>query len=264
MVYGKRRYSRARRARKLTTARIYANRSARSQSRQIARINRRLNYVAKITRPEVRIMWINWGHTFTNSTLAANYSGDWMSPWRSSYTGDDEVTTVVPAGNFCRCKGVSLKLIAQYSDNWRDDIADAAHDTSAGYRVVIIQEKVATALGQQQYVPVVTDVFNVANSISSNDENLTAPLVQGITGTYKILYSKVFTISRYHPTRQHNIRIPASKCLNFVKDVNVSGSSAIGKGRVWFLVLTGGLHHDIDYTAQINITGTLKIAYTDN
>lgn len=254
-----------RRNRKLSKANIYGNRSAKSQSRQIAAINSKLNRYIKQNRPEIRTIFRTYSHEFNNSALNSNYSGVSLSPYSANFTADDNVYSVEPEGNFCRCKGISVRLITQYADNWRDSIADASHDPSAGYHIIIFQEKLAAPLSQASSVtPIIQDIFNFSNSQSSGDENLTAPLVSGITSTYKILYHKVFTINRYHPTRLHNINIPESKCLNFSKEVNSSGASTTGKGRVWCLLFTGGLHYDIDYTARINATMSLKIAYTDN
>lgn len=253
------------RYRKLTKASIYGNRSARAQSRQIARINTKLNRYIRQNRPEIRTIFRNYSHEFTNSALNSNYSGVSLSPFSATYTADDNVYSTEPEGNFCRCKGISVRLITQYSDNWRDTIADADHDPSAGYHVIIFQEKLAAPLSQASLVtPIIQDIFNFTNSQSSGDENLTAPLVAGVTSTYRILYHKVFTINRYHPTRLHNIYIPEKRCMNFSKEVNSSGASVTGKGRVWCLLFTGGLHNDIDYTARINATMSLKIAYTDN
>ena len=262
------RYSRKhyRRSRKLTKANIYANRGAKAQSKQIAALNRKVNYLAKVNKPELRIIYRNWSNTFTNSTLSSNFAITQLAPWNATYTGDDQAAgDYALEGNFCRCKGISVKLISQYSDNWRDTIADASHDQNAGYRIVILQRKIATPITDANYnLPNLADVFNTTSTLGSDDTNLTLPLVSGITSTYKVLYSKTFTISRYHSTRQHNIFIPESKCINFSCDVNITTASAVSKGQVYVMVLTGGLHHDIDYTAQIHIAGTTKILFTDN
>ena len=67
-----RRYSRRRG--KLTKARIYLNRGAKAQSKQRAALNRKVNWLAKVNKPELRVIYRNWSHTFTNSTLASNYA----------------------------------------------------------------------------------------------------------------------------------------------------------------------------------------------
>lgn len=260
--YSRRNYKRS----KLSKVNIYTNRGAKAQSKQIAALSRKVNILAKANRPEIRILYRNWSHTFSNGSLAANYDVSALGPWSTSYTGDDQAAGSVDIqGNYCRCKGISVKMVSQYSDNWRDTIADASHDQNAGYRIVILQRKTATPItDSDSSFPSLGDVFNFTSSLSSDDTNLTLPLVSGITATFKVLYSKIFTLSRYHSTRYHNIYIPASKCIDFSRDVNITTSSVIPKGQVYIMVFTGGLHHDIDYTAQISISATTKIAFTDN
>ena len=253
-----------RRSRTLSKVNIAGNRSARAQSRQIAALSRKVNILSRTTRPETLIKFVNFNAAFTNGALSENFKAMALSPFTATYTSDDDVQNANLKGNFNYCKGISLKVLSQYSDNWRDTIADAAHDQNAGYRIVIVQQKIAVPLGQASYTPQIQDVFNTTNTLSSDDTNLTMPLVSGIKSIYKVLYSGVFTLSRYNSTKQHNIYIPARKCLNFIKEVNSSSASSTAKGRVLVFFLTGGLHHDIDYTAQISIAATLKIAYTDN
>lgn len=253
------------RGRKLTTARIVANRSARAQSFQIAKLNKRISAVAKATRPEVLVKYVNKEMEFTNSAFSTNFNQIDFDPYYTSYAGDDDADADINLqGNFNRCKGISLKLVTQYSDNWRDTIADEAHDASAGYRVVILQVKRAIPIGATPSGSI-GSIFNSTSNLSSADTNLTMPLVSGIGATYKVLYSKTFTINRYHPTRIHNIYIPGRKCLNFVKEVFMATDvSPQPKGHIIVAFLTGGLHQDIDYNSKIKIAATLKVAYTDN
>lgn len=265
MPYFRRSRRTYRRRRRLTKAGILANRSARSQSRQIARLNSKVNHISRTLRPDTRTMFKNFSFNFTNGSLNENWAYEYLMPWGTSYTGDDQASgSLSIEGNFVRCKGISIKMIAQYADNWRDTIADEAHDPSAGYRVVIAQRKDSVMPNASSPAIQVSDIFNVTSSLNSDDTNLTTPLVAGIGSFWKVLYARVFTISREHPTRSHNIYIPESKCLNFTRQVNITTSSSVGSGRVYVFILSGGLHHDIDYNAKIKIAGTLKIAFTDS
>ena len=260
--YARRNYKRS----KLTKSNIYLNRGAKAQSKQIAALNRKINYLAKTNRPEVLTKFVNYELTFTNGTFNENYHMFGFNPYYTSYSGDDEADADTDLqGNFNRCKGITLNLIAQYSDNWRDTIADTAHDPSAGYRVVILQYRRSAPVGGGADSITSASIFQSTSTLSSSDTNLTMPLVPGINQTFKVLYSKTFTINRYHPTRQHHIYIPARQCLNFVKEVFMSNDvSATPKGHIVVAILSGGLHHDIDYSAQIKIAATLNVAYTDN
>ena len=260
--YGRKRFHK----RKLTTSKILANKSARAQSFQIARINRRISYLAKANRPEVRCIAREFENTFSNDTFSSNFMTTTMSPWIGSYIIDDQASGSMNfEGNFMRTKGYYLRLISQYTDNWRDTIADVKHDASAGYRIVILQQRQASPIteSQTQYIQA-QDIFNVSTSLTSGDGNIIRPLNSGVNAQFKILYSKEFTINRYHPTRLHRIYIPAKRLLNMTKVVSSSTSSNSAKGRIHICILTGGLHWDVDYTAVIRMTGVHKLYFTDN
>lgn len=265
-AYGYRRskrYSKSKRV--LSKVNVAANRSARAQSKQIAALTRRVNYIAKVNKPEVRIKFVNFNYLLTNSALASNFRQlSTLSPWSNTYTGDDAATSQNELeGNFNRCKGISVKLITEYANNFTGDESDL--QLAASYRLLIVQEKVSK-LANETGVPnyAVADIFDINNTSTSQDMNVTMPLVSGITSKFKILYSKAFTIHKYHPTRMHNIYIPANKCLNFVRQKNLTSSSPSAKGRVFVFILAGGLHYDTTHISNINVEGTLKIAYTDN
>ena len=265
MGYVRRGSRRFKRSRVLSKVNIAANRSARAQSRQLMALSRKVNYLAKVNKPEIRVKFTNFNFTLTNSSLATNfYQMSTLSPWSQTYTGDDAATTQNELeGNFNRCKGISLKLITEYGNDFTGDESD--NQLSASYRLLIVQERVsklATEAGVTNYA--VADIFDMTSSTTSSDTNITMPLVSGIGSKFKILFSKCYTIHKFHPTHQHNIYIPAKRCINFVRQKNITSSSPSAKGRVYAFVLCGGLHYDTTHISRINFAGTLKIAYTDN
>lgn len=259
----RKRYSKSRRV--LSKVNIAANRSARAQSKQIATLSRKLNYIAKQNRPEIRIKFANFSETLMNSALAQNFRTlNTLSPWSNTYTGDDAATSQNELeGNFNRCKGITLNMITEYTNDYTGDESDL--QLAASYRILIVQEKIPK-LPTESGVPTynVSDIFDIANSQTSSDANITMPLVSGITARFKILFSKCYTIHKFRPTRLHKISIPAKKCLNFVREKNLTSSSPSAKGRVYAFILAGGLHYDTTHSARIACNGTLKIAYTDN
>ena len=205
--YGRyRKYSKRRG--KLSTTRIFANRSAKSQAYQIAKLNKRISAVARANRPEVLTKFINFEHTFTNATLADNYSYISIHPWSGTYTGDDEAdATGDITGNYNRCKNITARFIAEYSDDYNATNPDVSHQRTAGYRMLIIQRRIATPATQTGQNPTINDLFNITSSQTSSDTNLTIPLVAGIAKTWKILYSKTFTISEKRPINKHKVMI---------------------------------------------------------
>lgn len=266
MVYYRRSYKRRYNGkRKLTTSKILANKGARAQSYQIAKLNRRINYLTNQNRPEILTHWRVFDRTFTNSALASNYSVGWyVHPWGAS-SGKSYAESL--NGDFCRAMGFNFKAIVEYSDNWSGNRSESEnHQRSASYRIVILQHRNNELSLTDSNV--FDRVFNVSSTTTSDDVNTTQPLKSGIKSVFKVLFSKTYTISNQHPSRQHNISIPAKKLLNFRREVNGSGgaqiSDALPRGCVRVCLLTGGLHADSDFNSQVKVAATCKIAFTDN
>lgn len=252
---------------KLTKSNIYANRSARAQSRQIAKLNSKVNYIRKSLKPEILVGYLMNNHTFTNSSISLNW--DFMSiyPWMT-FTHTDNASssggTFNIQGNQCRSKGLTVRLVSQYSDNWNDSLAATDHDQSAGYRILILQRRAPMEpSGGAQGLQINNFIQSIPNSITASDDNLVAPLAFGINQYWKVLFSKTYTISRQNPTRYHTIKIPGNKMLNFIRDVSNNSSDIVCKGIVYILIITGGLHYDTSYSARISMNWSTTLAFTD-
>ena len=114
MPYGRSR--RYRYNRRTKPNRILLNRSAKSQSKQIYALNRRVNYLSKANKPELRTLIRNYDKTFTNASLSSNFGAYAINPWVASYLADDQAAgTKQVEGNFARSKGLALHLLFQYS-----------------------------------------------------------------------------------------------------------------------------------------------------
>lgn len=252
---------------KLTKSSIYSNRSAKAQSKQIARINSKVNYIQRSLKPEILVGYLMNSHTFTNSSISLNW--DFMSiyPWMTFTHTDNAASSSGKfdiQGNQCRAKGLTIRLVSQYSDNWNDSLSAVDHDQSAGYRILVLQRKSAMEpSGGAQGLQINNFVQSIPNSVSASDDNLVAPLAFGITQYWKILFSKTYTISRQNPTHYHNIKIPGSRMLNFIRDVSNNSSDVVCKGIVYILIITGGLHYDTQYSAQIKMNWSTTLAFTD-
>lgn len=220
--------------------------------------------MTKQNRPEIFTKYWTFTRTFTNASLASNYEIYSQNPWSGSGSGD--LGSTVPSGNFARCKGISVRLNVEYSDNWSGNVSQSeAHQRTASYRIVLLQQK--NSLVQSTGNALFDNIFNVSSTLTSGDDNTIKPLRSGLTSEFKVLYSKAFTISNQRPVRIHNVYIPANRCLNFSLATNPSGTpeNPFGsRGTLILALLTGGLHADADYNSQIVMTHCIKLAYTDN
>lgn len=260
MVYRKRRTYK--RNRKLTKAYIYGNRSARAQSKQIAKLNSKINYLTKQNKPEILTRWVSLDRTFTNAALASNYEVYFWNPWTTIYSGTSDYSGT-PNGTFARLKNINVRFNVEYSDNWSGDrLQSENHQRTASYRVVIAQlRKTSTAMSASD---VFGNLFHTTSSLSSNDENTILPLKAGCKSFYHILYAKSYSISNQHPIRLHDINLKR-RLINFSSEFS-SGvvNSGTTQGTVLVAILTGGLHQDSDYNSQIVMKTVIKIAFTDN
>lgn len=264
MAYFRRYRKNYRRNRKLTKATIYGNRSARAQSRQIARLNSKVNYLTKQNQPEIYTKYWTYARTFTNASFASNYEIYSWNPWIG---GSGDLGSSSPHGNFARSRGISFKLNVEYSDSWSGNVsASENHQRTASYRIVVLQNR-SSSLTITSGNALFDQIFNVSSTQTSGDDNTIKPLRSGITSEYKVLYARAFTISNQHPARIISINIPAKKCLNYSLATSPSGSPAntvAARGTVILALLTGGLHADADYNSQIVMTHCVKLVFSDN
>lgn len=260
--YRKRNYKRKR---NLTKASILANRSARSQSKQIAKLNSKVNYLTRQNKPEILTRFVSLARSFTNSALASNYEVYFWNPWTTIYAGSKDYSDSLN-GDFCRCKSINVRFNVEYSDSWSGNVSQSEnHQRTASYRIVIAQlrKTLPSAISSSD---VFDQLFHTTSSISSGDENTILPLKSGVSSIYNILYAKSYGISNQHPIHLRNINL-RKHLTNFRNETNSSGSiqfSGTSQGTVIVAILTGGLHSDANYNSEINVKTMIKLAFTDS
>ena len=250
-----------RRNRKLSKAYIYGNRSAKAQSKQIAALSRKINYVAKQNRPETRTMWREVQQTFTNSTFSGNFDYFTFNPWMATYNGGDDTVdnTFELEGNYCKCLSLMFNGLFEYTDAETAD--STSHDHSACVKIVMCQRREAVPVNTAPTNYSARDFFNVPTSVSSSDINFVRPYTTGLNSTYKVLGTREFTLSKYQPVK--HVKASFKKCLNFVKGKAQGINSDYPRGEFIVAILTCGLHHDTDYDAKVDFHGALKLAFQD-
>lgn len=165
----KRRY--ARRRSTLSTRNIYSNRSARSQAYQIAALKRRINYVSRQCKPEVKVLT---GDVVTDTLNTALVYGKIKVLPPAQGTGDNE-----RVGNAFNVKNGSFKIL------FNKNIAissQTVQDNSLSYRVIIVQTVSPT--NSENSVP---DISDLLVATSDNTQCLVSPFKDGITAKYRIL-----------------------------------------------------------------------------
>ena len=189
----KRRYNRKRSV--LSTRNIYANRSAKTQAYQIAALKRRINYVSRQCKPEVKVLTSDViVDLFENTLTYGRYTI--IPPIQG--TGDDQ-----RIGNSVNVKNCSFRVLLKSG-------------TGFSYRVIIVQS--VAPIASTAEAPSISDLLSVTTDGSINnriDTNncLVSPFKDGITAKYRILRDvkgstasdqKLLNI-RYYPYRHEEL-----------------------------------------------------------
>lgn len=237
----KRRYSR-----KLSTRRIFSNRSARAQASQIYALRRKINRVAYANKPEIKTKLSDSKvNQFTSQTL--NSVWDYMSMPVIGVGGspNDRI------GNKISMKSCTFFLSGEYFNNSETGYHDS-ESSGAQVRLVIVQMKDATA---PTSVPQLSDIVEgAANTGPSYTLLAVRPLANNITQRYKVLADRRWTVTneknqfmRKITVRPGTIRYDTDNKSNYVRA---------------FLIVSG-LHYDQDFTEHVHIAWQCKTAYTD-
>lgn len=249
MAYYKRKYNaRKRFNRKLSTRRIFGNRSAKSQANQIYSLNKKVNRIYKKTRPETKVLTgVSATYTYSSSAFSSSYQTYYILP-PASGSGDNE-----RVGDKIYYKSVSLGLYAEYYN-----------DSNTGYHDSESSGCVVRVLGLKRKRPAIfndtvgiTDVLSNASGTGSDYTLLCeTPFKTGITQNYRIVCDKKFNLTSNR--NQFHTRVYAKRPgLCRFQDTNVYN------GFIWFIIVSG-LHYDENFKEYAKITVSSKQVYTDN
>lgn len=254
----RRRYRRSSR-RTLSTRNIYGNRSARSQANQIAALRRRITTVARAQRPEIKVY--NPAPTrmvFSNSILSDVYQMFHLFDMPTAGTGDNQVI-----GDAYRLKSVCHYGIIEYFNN-KGQMMHNSEPLGGFIRFIYFQQKtvnVAPVIGELITIVQGNITSPVADQVQY-ELNCSRPLTPGVTNQYRILgdYRYSLTPTRSHINFKH--RLPIKWRYSLVR--RAFHEKEYAQNTVWCVVVTSGLHFDTDLTEKIEVSRSMKIAYTDN
>lgn len=167
-----RKYSR----RTLSTRNIYSNRSARSQAYQIAALKRRINYVSRQCKPEIKVLTSDLVSDDFDSATA--YGKIKIMP-PAQGTGESE-----RVGNSWNVKSGTFRLFLNRSYV----LSTGVVDNGLSFRVIVVQTQAPTS--SNNAVPNVSELL--VNS-TNNSECLMSPFKDGITARYRILKDYKFS-----------------------------------------------------------------------
>lgn len=238
MPYAKRKFNNYRKNfrnyRALTTRRIFNNKSAKSQAKQIYALRKSINSVKKMCKPEIKEV----RSIVFNDIVGLNniYPGQTVSNVKT-YTmplpdlGSSDSGRV---GNIVSILPLKVNFSSQYKkiiNSVSTPIATQLLNTSGGVRMIIVQSK--SALNN---APTLTDILDdTPTALSDSVGILNSPFVKGITARFNILHNNVIYYSENQLIKCKNLKIKP-----VIRQVRWENEYTYPIGQIWVFIVAGG------------------------
>lgn len=245
MAYGYKRYRRYRKSRsnRLSTRRIFSKTSAKAQASQINTLRKRINYVSKQCRPEMKVYYRGASSFSFDSQTVMNTYHSFLVPLPQLGDKDNE-----RIGDFIRVKSLQLNVSAEYY-NSSDSGYHNTESAGSAYRIIIGQYKEPSS-----NVPDISGILaESSNTGAAYTNQSVCPLINGMTAFSHILFDRSYTISTNKNQAIHKIRVRPHNIRFRLQDSN----------SIWVIILSAGLHHDNNFSEFITGTYSMKLVYTD-
>lgn len=255
MAYYRKRYVSRRRARRtLSNYRIATRTSARAQSKQIYYLNKKINRIQRLTKPEIvinerqsaTIAQASSAVPWTYGSSSLNYIGPSLG---AAGTGVNNNLTDNPSNNFARLQSFVLYGNWQYTTPSSTSVPETL-------RVVIVQLK-----SSRNEAINASDIFSGdASGTQSPFVQVYGPLQKGLARTCKVLSDKRYQLNFQRPCV--TIKTKLRYLLNYYRDNNSAEgptSDQFPKGSI--MVFTA--FYTPSETIASNIQLYSKLAYTD-
>lgn len=244
----KRRYRRSR----LSKTRVLTNTSAKSQALQINALNTKMNNMYRKLRPEFKSYYITpVQHTFNNEVLDTT--------WIMFYIVDESLLSIgtsnsTMTGDYVYIMPSYLQLTIEYYNN----LGQMMHQTEplgASIRFIVLRTKSNMKL--DNFTP--DDILShFGNTGADYELNTVTPLKTGITERFAILADKTYTLTPYHSHVYSRIKFRGG---SFRKN---NQNDFIGKGAIFCVAVTSGLHWDADMKEYLQLSFSAKVPFRDN
>lgn len=242
--------------RALSSYSIATRTGAKSQSKQIYYLNKKINRIQRLTKPEIVISEhqaaaitpplavVNWKY---GTSGAQSY----LSPSLGSALNDINTGSAsVSSNNFARLNSFTLYGNWQYSVVSNTSVPEAM-------RIVIVQTRTTRSTSLNT-----SDIFSGDGTATPNPFiQVYGPLQKGLARTCKVLSDKRYQLNWQHPSV--TIKTKLRYLLNFYRDSNstASGSSqSVPKGSIFVFT---AFYVPNEKGVQSNVQLYSKLAYTD-
>lgn len=247
--YYRRRYYR-RRCSALSTRNLLTRKSATAQALQIRAVNRKVNRVLNLCKPEKKVAHgDNMNHDFTNSVFDSAHF-EYNPPAISIGPNDNQ-----RVGNkIWRRDTFVFNLV--YTNNAANSEGFVADIPSvAMLRAILIIDKTASA---QNYTPSASSIVHgIGSSLSGYDYWMSQPLEDNITERYRIISDRIYKVDLTNVSKMIKIKTPwyESRFNDNSNPADVIQSHLI--------LLSGNLKAATGFTDKMHVHGTRKTVFID-
>lgn len=251
--YFKRGYKRRRgyRRKRMTKTNLLLNKSATSQAFQIAKLNRKINRVAKQNHIEIRQLITN---PVTNI-----YTGGLLS---DTYTYFEQPAFWPINGTSYNIRNLNFYFRLIYSPGKVLEPGSTIGYSGATVRIILFQA-MSESLPEADKPSIDQFLAIVGNTGEKYVAQTMSPLKEGITAKYRVLADRRYNLSDANPIRNTVLRIkPRFNKLNYLS--TNEGKPIEGyhpRGFIFGYIVTSGLTSSDTESMKVTYFG--KLAYTD-
>lgn len=232
----------------LSTKNIFNRKSATSQANQIYALRKSVSSLNRRFRPEIKTHHNDAiSTTFTNSIFGDSY---YVSYYSMPAIGSGEENRI---GDKIFIKNIQWNLTFEYYNNSTTGYHNG-ESSGCPVRIMILKTKIPAQY--TTYFPVLNDILEYSsNSGTGYTQRAVSPWKHGITDKYRILYNRVFYL-----TTNKNQKILRIFTKGGVQQWNTNGDECF---HYYIIIAPAGLHQDTDFTENIQMTLSKKMAFTD-
>lgn len=248
MAYGKSyRFKRSykRRYNRFSRFNLYRKRSAKAQSAQIYRLNKKVNKMKRDLSPDIARVEPTDAYYFTNNAGANVH--------RMMRLTSEVVDKFDSDTNKIVFRGGKLYGQIRYADTSESQAA-ADHYHSGSIRFIIYQLKVE----RNSFNFTSSDIIQYSNIGPDYNLNTVKPLREGVGAFIRIVQDRTYNISDDKEVINFKFKLPP---CTFKRLASTNNAFA---GEYGLLVLTAGLKWDRDFTQTISVNQGLALYYNDD
>lgn len=224
---------------------LYRKRSAKAQSTQIYKLNKKVNKMRRDLSPDIARVESTDAYYFNNNAGAAVHQMFHLTaPVVAKFDSDT---------NKINFRGGKLYGQIRYADT-ANTHADAEHNHSASVRFIVYQLKVE----RNNFSFAATELINYSSSGADYNLNTVRPLREGVGAFVDVVHDYTINLTDDAELKNFKFNLPSATFRR------LSNSNNAFAGEYGLMVVTAGLKWDINFDQVISINQGVSLYYNDD